>query len=307
LKKLLKEFDLSPLRWLIAHREVAVILKHLNIIHRKVKGGVVLPEISNHCPTLRLYSPLISLCEEARSLLVSSPDEVFIECDYNSQELAIIALLSGEDSLVEALRKGIDVHELTARRIFSTEKPTPRQREVGKAINYSLLYGSTQGGIEWKLGITRDQAKELIESWKSTYPNVTAWLDEQRKLIQKNGFVESAFGLRSFVDENVGSDGYSYQREVRRLINAQVQSIGAYMLKASLRRAHEAGLNIILPRHDAILVSTNKNVTERTIQMLREAMAFEWRGFTFNVEVKTSTNFGFINPPAGAYRATKFG
>ena len=162
LKKLFDTHDSEVLGLLVKYREASNILRHLKIVSRKTKDGQLFPDITNHCSTGRLYSYLINLRREAKRSIIASENDIFLEADCKAQELTIIALLSEENELIEALSSGVDVHKLTARKLFNKTEVSTKERNIAKELNYSILYGTSAEGLSWNLNISKDDAKKLL-------------------------------------------------------------------------------------------------------------------------------------------------
>ena len=293
--RLQRELDRSFLRYLLSYREVASAHKHLKTLHSKMKDGYVYPELSNHCSTLRLYSYLITMAEDGKRCILPGEGHVFVQADYRQQELAIVACLAGETGLAEAIAAGEDPHELTARQLFTSTTMTEKEREVGKQTNYAILYQTTPDGLAWHLGIPRDEAEALIQRWYRGYPRIEAWIASQKAFLEKNGYTESAFGLKSYIRSGLPK-GKAYDKEVRRCLNALIQSVGSVFLKQAVIRAFDVGLDVVLPRHDALVVRSQKGHVDRTIRQLRDAMVVTWMSNQFDVEVQVGTTIAMEKP-----------
>ena len=157
------------------------------------------------------------------------PDEgcLFFSADYSQIELRIMAHLSGDKNLIEAFLEGEDIHAATAAKVF--KKPlgevTREERSKAKTANFGIIYGISVFGLAERMGVSRGEAKELIDNYFITYPNVRRYMDESIALAREKGYVETLFHRKRYLPDinshNANVRGYAE----RNAINAPIQAL----------------------------------------------------------------------------------
>ncbi|MDQ3703822.1 MAG: DNA polymerase [Chloroflexota bacterium] len=142
----------------------------------------------------------IPATSDFRKCFVASEGYKLITCDYSQAELRILAELSGDPGFVGAFQSGGDLHSLTASQMFNVplEQVQKSQRSAAKAINFGLAYGMGPGGLAPRLGVTLDEAKELIARYFKAYPGVQQWLDKAARDAVRNGYSVTMLGRKRF-------------------------------------------------------------------------------------------------------------
>jgi len=295
LTKLGKDYDHQVISRLQLYREAASVAKHLKIVSKRVVDGKLAPEMGTTSGTLRAYGYLIALDKTAlRSILPPEEDEVFLNVDYKAHEMALAALEAGEDKIIDMLNNGICPHIECAKELFKVNSPTERQREMTKEINYGISYGQTPSGISYNQNISVQAATDIQNRWKKFFPKLAGYWLAQRSILDLQGFTESPFGLKSFIDDNLSSKK-AYERECRRCLNAISQSSSAIIMKRGLIRAHKKGLKTCLTKHDAVVSSVKRSEVNEGLEALTEAMSIEYKGFTFKTDTRVCENLSFTN------------
>ncbi|MBR4337206.1 MAG: DNA polymerase I [Bacteroidaceae bacterium] len=210
------------------------------------------------------------------------PDEgcLFFSADYSQIELRIMAHLSGDKNLIEAFLEGEDIHAATAAKVF--KKPlgevTREERSKAKTANFGIIYGISVFGLAERMGVSRGEAKELIDNYFITYPNVRRYMDESIALAREKGYVETLFHRKRYLPDinshNANVRGYAE----RNAINAPIQGSAADIIKVAMNRIYERfraeGIRskMILQVHDELNFSVFPEEKERVQQIVIEAM-----------------------------------
>ena len=210
------------------------------------------------------------------------PDEgcLFFSADYSQIELRIMAHLSGDKNLIEAFLEGEDIHAATAAKVF--KKPlgevTREERSKAKTANFGIIYGISVFGLAERMGVSRGEAKELIDNYFITYPNVRRYMDESIALAREKGYVETLFHRKRYLPDinshNANVRGYAE----RNAINAPIQGSAADIIKVAMNKIYERfqaeGIRskMILQVHDELNFSVFPEEKERVQQIVIEAM-----------------------------------
>ena len=215
-----------------------------------------------------------------RAVFVPSPGKVFVDADYSQIELRILAALSGDENLIAAYRDAVDVHAVTASQVFHVplSEVTPLQRRNAKAVNFGVVYGISAFGLSEDLSISRNEAKEYINRYFATYPEVKHFLDRQIKEAKEYGFTRTLFGRIRPVPELKSSNFMQRSFGERVAMNAPIQGTAADIMKIAMvkvRRALAAeklDARIVLQIHDELLVEAAEAEAPRVLELLKETM-----------------------------------
>jgi|GEM_PF-76928 len=187
----------------------------------------------------------------------------FVSADYSQIELRVLAHLSQDRSLIHAFRMGQDIHMQTAARLFDVEQEqvTHEQRQMGKRINFSILYGLTPYGLSKDLGIPFKEAKKFIEKYFEQYPGVQVWMDGIIEFAKEHGYVETFWGRRRDISSIYEKNNTLYQEAKRVAINTVAQGTAAEIMKQGMIKvrnafsAQQLDAHLVLQIHDELLVS----------------------------------------------------
>ncbi len=181
--------------------------------------------------------------------------------DYSQIELRILAHVSKDPALVHAYQNKIDIHALTASKVFQIplQAVSKDQRNSAKAINFGLLYGMSAFRLSNELKISRQQAKEFMEQYFASYKGVQNYIDETLEFCRSNGFVKTLLGRRRLVPD-IKSSNFNARGQAERIaVNTPIQGSSADMIKVAMihiaRRLKEEGFEskMILQVHDELI------------------------------------------------------
>lgn len=224
---------------------------------------------------------------EIRRAFVPEEGEVFFSADYSQIELRIMAHLSEDEHMVADFNSGLDIHAATAARIFHkpVEEVDRDERRKAKTANFGIIYGISAFGLSERMGVSRGEAKELIESYFSTYPKVREYMNESIERAKQTGYITTQFGRRRYLaDINAGNATVRGYAE-RNAVNAPIQGTAADIIKLAMvaidRRLREEKLQtrMILQVHDELNFSVPRTELEQVRHLVVEEMerAFQMR------------------------------
>ena len=215
-----------------------------------------------------------------REAFVAPPGHLLLAADYSQIELRIMAHLSDDSGLLGAFGRGEDVHRSTAAEVFGVplEEVTDDHRRSAKAINFGLMYGMTAFGLGKRLGISRPQAQQYIETYFARYPGVQSYLERVRGEARERGYVDTIFGRRISTPNIKSGNGALRQAAERAAINAPMQGSAADIIKRAMLRVDKAlsdnGLDarIIMQVHDELVLEVADSEIDRVAGMVRQNM-----------------------------------
>lgn len=236
--------------------------------------------LSSSNPNLQNIPVRTEAGRRIRQAFIAPPGYTLLAADYSQIELRILAHLSGDGGLLEAFRRGDDIHRATAAEIFGADQQsvTPEQRRSAKAINFGLIYGMSAFGLARQLNVDRDAAQAYMDLYFARYPGVKALMDGTRERAAQSGYVETLFGRRLYLPEINASNRQRRQYAERAAINAPMQGTAADIIKLAMLRvarwldASDEGIRMIMQVHDELVFEVPRAGIERAREAITEAM-----------------------------------
>ena len=176
--------------------------------------------------------------KEIRKAFIPDDNCVFMSVDYSQIELRIMAHLSGDVNMMDAFNQGLDIHTATAAKIYKIElnEVNSDMRRKAKTANFGIIYGISTFGLAERLAIPRAEAKELIEGYFGTYPDVKRYMDEAIQRAKELGYVETIFGRKRFLADINSQNSIVRGYAERNAINAPIQGSAADIIKIAMVR-----------------------------------------------------------------------
>jgi DNA polymerase-1 len=200
------------------------------------QGAVATGRISSSDPNLQNIPVRTEEGRRIRQAFIAPPGWKVLAADYSQIELRIMAHLSGDEGLLRAFREGGDVHRATAAEVFGLkpEEVSTNQRRAAKAINFGLMYGMSAFGLARQLGVARGEASDYMARYFSRYPGVHAFMEATRAQAHRDGYVETIFGRRLYL-ENLNSRNQGLRQGAERAaVNAPMQGSAADIIKRAM-------------------------------------------------------------------------
>jgi DNA polymerase I len=242
--------------------------------------GAATGRLSSSDPNLQNIPIRSDLGRLIRGAFVPEKGNVLISADYSQVELRILAHLSQDEVLLSAFRSGEDIHERTAREVFTqAELLNPAEcRRRAKVINFGIVYGLSAFGLSQNLGISREDAQKFIDAYFKRYCGVRAWLDNTVAEVRRTGRAQTLFGrVRPIPDIN--SKEYNLRSFAERTaVNSPIQGTAADIIKIAMVRLHQAlretGLSakILLQVHDELVIEVSESQAEETRALVKKEM-----------------------------------
>lgn len=218
--------------------------------------------------------------EIRKAFVAGSADGIIVSADYSQIELRIMAHLSQDQHLIQAFRNGVDVHAATAEKIFGVphEAVTADQRRVAKTANFGIMYGISSFGLSQRLGISRSEAKKLIDDYFNAFPAIRSFIDDTIAAARENGYVETIFGRRRYLPDINARNATVRALAERNAVNAPIQGTAADIIKLAMigvdRKMAEERLRskMVLQIHDELLFDTISSEREKLMSIVKEQM-----------------------------------
>ena len=195
---------------------------------------------SNH-PNLQNIPIRSSRGREIRKAFIPREEgRILVSADYSQIELRIVAAISGDRNMCEAFKNGKDIHTATAARVFGVTEGevTKEMRYKAKSVNFGIIYGQGAFGLAENLGVSRTEAKEIIDNYKKEFSGITQYMEDTIQFAQKNGYVETLMGRKRWL-KDIGSSNFTVRGFAERnAINSPIQGTAADMVKLAMIAIH---------------------------------------------------------------------
>ena len=223
--------------------------------------------------------------KEIRKAFIPDDGCEFFSADYSQIELRIMAHLSGDANMIEAFKEGDDIHAATAAKVYkiSIDKVTREQRSKAKTANFGIIYGISVFGLAERMNVDRKEAKELIDGYFETYPQIKEYMDKSIDLARRQGYIETIFGRKRYLPDINSRNSVVRGYAERNAINAPIQGSAADIIKAAMVRIYQRFQSenikskMILQVHDELNFSVLPEEKEKVQKIVIEEMENAYR------------------------------
>ena len=235
--------------------------------------------------------------KEIRKAFIPEPGCLFFSADYSQIELRVMAHLSQDKNMIEVFREGKDLHAATAANIYKKDitEVTRDERTKSKRANFGIIYGITVFGLAERLDIDRSEAKQLIDGYFDTFPQVHDYMDKSKEIARQQGYVTTLFGRRRYLPDINSANSVVRGFAERNAINAPIQGTAADIIKVAMihifQRFKKEGIKskMILQVHDELNFSVYPEEKEKVEQIVIEEMQ---NAFQMQVPLVADSGFG---------------
>lgn len=237
--------------------------------------------LSSNNPNLQNIPIRTKRGQQVRKAFVPrNEDCVLLAADYSQIELRIIAALSEEETMIEAFRKGEDIHASTASKVFGVPlaEVTREQRSQAKTVNFGIIYGVSAFGLSNQTTLNRTQAKELIDTYYETYPKLRGYIDRQIAFARQHGYVETVMGRRRYLPDINAANQVVRSAAERNAVNAPIQGSAADIIKIAMINIHKQlktegyQSKMLLQVHDELVFDARKDELDTLKTMVKTQM-----------------------------------
>ena len=243
--------------------------------------GAVTGRLSSNNPNLQnIPIRTIEGREVRKAFIPRDADHVLLSADYSQIELRLIAEISGDEAMLDAFQKGLDIHTATAAGVYGVplDQVTSDQRRAAKTVNFSIIYGAGATNLSNQLGIKRAEAKELIENYFKQYSGLKKYMTDIVEFARTNGYVETLLGRRRKLRDIDSRNGMMRSMAERIAINTPIQGTAADLIKVAMINIREALIagnfqsKMILQVHDELVFDVQKDELERLNPIIFDKM-----------------------------------
>ena len=208
--------------------------------------------------------------EIRKAFIPRDQDHVLLSADYSQIELRIVAAISGDPNMCDAFKQGKDIHTATAAKVYGVDEKdvTKEMRYKAKSVNFGIIYGQGAFGLADNLGISRSEAKDIIDTYKKQFANIQKYMDDTINFAREHGYVQTLVGRKRWL-KDINSANFTVRGFAERnAINSPIQGTAADMIKLAMVRIHEEfkknkfGSKMILQVHDELVFDALKDEAE---------------------------------------------
>lgn len=240
--------------------------------------------------------------EIRKAFVPRDADHTLLAADYSQVELRVMAALSGDESMIEAIKDELDIHSATAAKVFDTsiDEVTSEMRRSAKMVNFGIIYGISAFGLSQRLGIGRSEASEIIKTYFKQYPGIKDYMDNTIESATRDGYVTTLSGRKCWIRNIDSQNGTIRSGAERAAINAPVQGSAADMIKIAMIKVSQllhqerAKSKLILQVHDELLfdlhLSEQETLPPKIIKQMESAMALP-HDIPCKVDIGTGSNW----------------
>ena len=205
---------------------------------------------------------------------------ILLSADYSQIELRIVASISGDKNMCDAFKKGTDIHTATAAKVYniSEKEVTKEMRYKAKSVNFGIIYGQGAFGLADNLGISRTEAKEIIDNYKKQFPGIQKYMDDTINFGREHGYVQTLMGRKRWL-RDINSANFTVRGFAERnAINSPIQGTAADMIKLAMIKTHAAmkkegfKSKMILQVHDELVFDATKDEVKELKPLIIECM-----------------------------------
>lgn len=218
--------------------------------------------------------------EIRKAFIPGDKDRVLISADYSQIELRIVAAISGDPNMCEAFRLNKDIHTATAAKVYNIDEAevTKEMRYKAKSVNFGIIYGQGAFGLADNLGISRTEAKTIIDNYKKEFSGITKYMDDTINFAREKGYVETLMGRKRWL-RDINSANFTVRGFAERnAINSPIQGTAADMIKMAMVKVQDAmrkgkyRSRMILQVHDELVFDAYKDEAEELRALVLENM-----------------------------------
>lgn len=253
--------------------------------------------LSSSEPNLQNISIRDEEGREIRKAFVAPENTMYLSADYSQIELRMLAHMADERKMIEAFCEGVDIHNRTASLIFDvpSDLVSADMRRTAKTVNFGIIYGQSAHGLSEQLGVSRQQAKQFIDAYYESYPNIKGYMNSVIEKCREQGYVTTLFNRRRYIPEIRDKNFLTRQFGERAAMNAPIQGSAADLIKIAMIRCDkamkEAGVKskMLLQIHDELIFMVYEDEKDLMMKLVKDAME---HAMELKVPLKADANFG---------------
>jgi DNA polymerase-1 len=276
----------------------ALINRRTGRVHTNLnQTGTATGRLSSSNPNLQNIPVRSDMGNKIRKAIIAPPGTYLLSADYSQIDLRALAHLSQDPGLIAAFAHDEDIHTLTASKLFGVpaDEVTSEMRRNAKTVNFGVVYGMSDYGLEQATNLSREEASQFIALYFERYPGVKEYLETTKEQTRKLGYVQTVLGRRRFLPEINSPNRMVREAAERMAINAPVQGSSADIIKIAMINLHREmerrnlGSKMLLQIHDDLLFEVPEGELEEMKSLVNDLMP---RAVELCVPVKIDVKLG---------------
>ncbi len=250
-------------------------------IHGKLNQTVAATgRLSSTDPNLQNIPNRTELGQQIRRAFIPEAGKKLISADYSQLELRLLAQVTRDERMLEAFKNGEDIHAQTAELVFGAKTPEElkEKRRLAKIVNFAIAYAVEAFGLSQRVGLTRAEAKKVIEDYYETYKGVKKFMDDTPAIAREQGYITSLYGRRRYFPSINDRNFNLRTRAEREAINMPLQGTASDIVKIAMLKVDEAltreklETKMIMQVHDELLFESPESEVEKATEIIKKAM-----------------------------------
>jgi len=242
--------------------------------------GTTTGRLSSSEPNMQNIPIRTELGGKIRQAIIAEPGWQLLSADYSQIDLRALAHISQDQELIDTFLRDEDVHAATASRVFNVpqDKVTPEMRRVAKTVNFGVIYGMSDYGLEQATTFSREEAAQFITAYFEKYPKVKEYIEDTKRQARERGYVQTVLGRRRYIPEINSPNRQVREAAERMAINMPVQGTSADIIKIAMVNLHREmekqnlRSKMTLQVHDELLFEVPSEETGQLKELVAEIM-----------------------------------
>ncbi len=236
------------------------------------------------------------------AFIATNENYILLAADYSQIELRLVAHLSQDETMIEAFNNGVDIHTLTASKVFGVpeDEVTREMRSNAKTVNFGIIYGVSSFGLSQQTNLSRSESKEIIDNYFQTYPKLKKYMDGNIDFARQHGYVETIMGRRRYLPDINSNNRTVRNSAERNAINSPVQGSAADLVKLAMIHIHKRleeenfKSKMTLQVHDELLFDVHKNELDELKSLVKEEMEQAIPNLSVEMTAETGTGSNWL-------------
>ncbi len=255
--------------------------------------GTSTGRLSSNDPNLQNIPIRTEEGRKIREAFIADEGNVLISVDYSQVELRLAAEMAGVEALQQAFKDGVDIHALTASRVFDVplDQVTPEIRRQAKAVNFGIIYGISGFGLAKQLGCPVGEASSFIKRYLARFHEIETFMEETKDEAKRDGYVRTLYGRKCYIPGIQDKNQMRVRGAERQAINAPLQGTAADIMKIAMGRMENALRNaelsakMLLQVHDELIFEAKNDEKDKIIEIVRHCMEESFKINNISIEV----------------------
>ncbi|HDQ16544.1 MAG TPA: hypothetical protein ENN31_00240 [Candidatus Vogelbacteria bacterium] len=270
------------------------------------QAGTTTGRMSSSRPNLQNIPANEEFGREIKKAFIATPKHLFLSADYSQIEMRVLAVLSGDKSLIKFFKEGKDIHSAVASLVFkkTEEKITREERRRAKVINFGIIYGMGINALKENLNVSRQEAQKFYDDYFNAFPSVKNYFEKVVKKAEDDGYTETLFGRRRYFPSLKSPLPFIKASGRRMAMNAPLQGTAADLLKLAIIAINQElegkslidKIHLILQIHDELIYEVEEKHISQAEKIIKDKMENVWSAdVPLKVDIKTGKNWGEID------------